>query len=148
MFRPIWPCLAAITLSGCASNPDAGGVNAAIGAHLADMPSGWEACVLMRRHDQALLGTKSGWLSEPKRRLARRAVTVLRSSEHLMPSPLRSPYGCGQGWSSWVEGEGEMNELEPDSWRSQWLWFGTALLAMLWRSRLGFQFRADLDRHH
>lgn len=24
-----------------------------------------------------------------------------------------------------------MNELEPDSWRSQWLWFGATLLAML-----------------
>jgi hypothetical protein len=23
-----------------------------------------------------------------------------------------------------------MNELEPDAWRSQWLWFGAALLAM------------------
>jgi hypothetical protein len=23
-----------------------------------------------------------------------------------------------------------MNELEPDTWRSQWLWFGAALLAM------------------
>jgi hypothetical protein len=27
--------------------------------------------------------------------------------------------------------EGEMNELEPDTWRSQWLWFGGAPLAML-----------------
>ena len=23
-----------------------------------------------------------------------------------------------------------MNELEPDAWRSQWRWFGAALLAM------------------
>ncbi|MET4323665.1 hypothetical protein ABIB90_008141 [Bradyrhizobium sp. JR4.1] len=24
-----------------------------------------------------------------------------------------------------------MNELEPDDWRTQWLWFGAALLAMM-----------------
>ena len=29
-----------------------------------------------------------------------------------------------------AEGGGEMNEFEPDTWRSQWLWFGAALLAM------------------
>jgi hypothetical protein len=29
-----------------------------------------------------------------------------------------------------AEGEGEMNELEPKAVRSQWLWFGAALLAM------------------
>jgi hypothetical protein len=29
-----------------------------------------------------------------------------------------------------AEGGGAMNELEPDTWRSQWLWFGAALLAM------------------
>jgi hypothetical protein len=29
-----------------------------------------------------------------------------------------------------AEGEGEMNELEPETEASQWLWFGAALLAM------------------
>jgi hypothetical protein len=29
-----------------------------------------------------------------------------------------------------IESEGAMNEFEPDTWRSQWLWFGAALLAM------------------
>jgi hypothetical protein len=29
-----------------------------------------------------------------------------------------------------AEGEGKMNQLEPDAEHSQWLWFGAALLAM------------------
>jgi hypothetical protein len=29
-----------------------------------------------------------------------------------------------------AEGEAKMNELEPDAGRSQWLWFGAALLAI------------------
>jgi hypothetical protein len=37
MRRSLWICLSCLSLAGCASNPNSG-VNAAVGARLADMP--------------------------------------------------------------------------------------------------------------